>query len=243
MSATRCPSELEWTRHLAGELSWLAARRLGAHVAGCPRCRAALAAMDAERAAFSADPQRRRDLARLGARPAPSGSRRRRGLWWLSGLSGLAAAAAAAVLVLARRGPGSDPEWISKGGDLLAVHVQTAGGAAPLGATCAAGDQLMASYASGHAYLLLLERDGRGGIQVLLPPGGTASARLAAPRGATPQSFVLDEVPGQECFAAFFSDAPVDAARAAAALATGEGTPRLGGAVIRMLCCEKEGAR
>jgi hypothetical protein len=242
MSATRCPSELEWTRHLAGELSWLAARRLGAHMAGCPRCRAALSAMDAERAAFSADPRRQRDLALLAARAAPAGSGRR-GRWWLAGLSGLAAAAAATVLVFALRGPGPDPEWISKGGDLLAVHVQTAGGAVPLGATCAAGDQLMASYVSGHAYLLLLERDGKGGIQVLLPPGGTASARLAAPRGATPQSFVLDEVPGQECFAAFFSDAPVDAARAAAALASGGGAPLLGGAVIRMQCCEKEGAR
>ncbi len=58
---------------------------------------------------------------------------------------------------------------------------------------------------------------------------------LAAPRGATPQSFVLDEVPGRECFAAFFSDAPVEAARG--------GAPALGGAVVRMQCCEKQGGR
>jgi hypothetical protein len=141
------------------------------------------------------------------------------------------------------RGPGRDPEWIGKGGDLFALHVERAGGAVPLGATCAAGDQLMASYAAGHAYLLLLERDGEGRIQVLLPPGGTASARLAAPRGATTQSFVLDDAAGPECFAAFFSDAPLDAARAAEALASSSGLPALDGAVTRMICCDKRGTR
>lgn len=240
MSATRCPSELDWSRHLAGELGWLAARRLRAHVAGCPGCRGALAAMEAERAAFAAEPRRRRDLAVLQARARALGSRRGRTVWTIAGL---AAAAAAAVLVVVRRAPEPDPAWSIKGGDLLAVQVKAASGAVPLGATCAAGDQLMASWATGHAYLLLLERDGAGRIQVLFPPGGTASARLAAPRGATPQSFVLDEVPGRECFAAFFSDAPVEAARAGEALARGGGAPALGGAVVRMSCCDKEGGR
>jgi hypothetical protein len=113
----------------------------------------------------------------------------------------------------------------------------------PLGATCAAGDQLMASYATEHAYLLLLERDGEGRVQVLFPPGGTASAHVPTARGATPQSFVLDDVAGRECFAAFFSDAPVDARRAGEALAAGGTRPALQGAVIRMLCCEKGAGR
>jgi hypothetical protein len=239
MSAPRCPSELQWTRHLAGELGWLAARRLRAHLAGCARCRRALAAMDAERAAFAADPRRERDRAVLAARARTPASDRPM-MWMFAGVAALATSAAVAFML---RAPGPDPEWSIKGGDLLAVHVETAGGAVPLGATCVAGDQLMASYATGHAYLLLLERDGRGRIQVLLPPGGTASSHLAAPRGATTQSFVLDDVPGQECFAAFFSDAPVQAARAGEALARGGGAPALPGAFVRMVCCEKQGAR
>ncbi len=153
-------------------------------------------------------------------------------------LAGVAAATAAAALVFVLRAPGPDP-WVSKGGDLLAVHVETASGAVPLGVNCVAGDRLMASYATGHAWLLLLERDGKGSVQVLLPPGGTASAHLDAPRGKTSQSFVLDDVPGRECFAAFFSDAPVEATRAAEALVTGGDAPSLEGAVIRMQCCEK----
>lgn len=241
MSAKRCPGELEWTRHLAGELGWLAARRLRAHVAGCEGCRRAMEAMTAERAAFDAAPRRRRDVAVLEARARELGPPRGRARWRWAGLVAAAGAAAATAIVV--RGPGRDPEWIIKGGDLLAVHVETASGAVPLGPSCAAGDQLMASYATGHAYLLLLERDGEGRVQVLFPPGGTASAHLAAPRGTTSQSFVLDDVPGRECFAAFFSDAPIEAARAGEALAAANGTPALPGAVVRMQCCEKAGGR
>jgi hypothetical protein len=242
MSQARCPSELDWTRHLAGELGWLAARRFRAHVAGCEDCRRTLAAVSAERAAFAADPRRRADLAVLQARARELGPRRGRRSWRLAGLIAAAAGAASAA-VFVFRGPARDPEWITKGGDLLAVHVETASGAVPLGATCAAGDQLMASYATEHAYLLLLERDGEGRVQVLFPPGGTASALLPSPRGTTPQSFVLDEVEGRECFAAFFSDAPIEAARAGDALAAAAGLPTLPGAVVRMSCCEKGGRR
>ena len=244
MKATRCPSELDWSRHLAGELGFVAARRLRAHVARCEGCRRKLEGMAIEREAFVADPRRRLDLAALTARAHEPGHRGG-SLWMLAALA--VTAAAAAVFVI--RAPGPEQNWVSKGGDLLAVHVEAARhrgdstGAVPLGATCAAGDRLMASYATGHAYLLLLERDGQGKVQVLLPPGGTASARLASPRGTTSQSFVLDDVPGRECFAAFFSDAPVEAARAGEALASGGAAPSLDGAVIRMQCCEKEGTR
>lgn len=240
MSQTRCPSELDWTRHLAGELGWLASRRLRAHVAGCAACRQALAGMAADRAAFVADPRRQRDLSALTARARTQAPRRPRRPWMLAGLALAAATAAAAVVVL--RMPGREPGWIAKGGDLLTVHVETASGAVPLGATCAAGDRLMASWTTGHAYLLLLERDGERKVQTLFPPGGTASAHLAAPRGTTTQSFVLDEVRGQECFAAFFSEAPIDAARAGAALSASTSAPQLSGATVRMQCCVKAGA-
>jgi hypothetical protein len=196
--------------------------------------------MAADRDAFAADPRRGRDLAMLRARAGEAASRRGRSLRTLAILAAVGAAAAAFIVI---RAPRTDPEWTSKGGDLLAVHVQTASGAVPLGATCAAGDRLMASYATEHAYLLLLERDGERRVQVLFPPGGTASAHLANARGTTPQSFVLDEVQGQECFAAFFSDAPLEAARAGEALAATPGAPALPGAVVRVHCCEKERTR
>ena len=240
MSQTRCPSELEWTKYLAGELRWLASRRLRGHVAGCAGCRQELDAIAADRAAFSADPRRRRDLEVLAERARGSGRRRGRVSWAIAAV-GLAGAATAGIVIF--RAPGPAPEWTSKGGDLLTIHVERASGAVPLGATCAAGDRLMASYATANAYLLLLERDGQGRIQVLLPPGGTASARLATSKGTTAQSFVLDDVKGRECFAAFFSDAPIDAERAGEALAKGRASPALPGAVVRMQCCSKEEAQ
>jgi hypothetical protein len=209
-------------------------------VAGCAGCRQELDAIAADRAAFSADPRRRRDLEVLAERARGSGPRRGRVSWAIAAV-GLAGAAAAGVVVF--RAPSPGQKWTSKGGDLLTVHVERARGAVPLGATCAAGDRLMASYATTHVYLLLLEQDGQGRIQVLLPPGGAASARLASSKGTTAQSFVLDEVKGRECFAAFFSDAPIDAGRAGEALAKGGAAPALPGAEVRMQCCSKEEAR
>jgi hypothetical protein len=38
---------------------------------------------------------------------------------------------------------------------------------------------------------------------------------------------------------AFFSDAPLEAARVAQVLSTAAGAPELPGAVVRMVCCDK----
>lgn len=245
MTAPAHPSELAWARHLAGEPGWLARRRLRRHLRRCEACRRLEASLAAERRAFDADPARRQELARLAAErgPAPGGrpARHRARRWpWLAGA--LAAASATALVLLAVRTPAPDA-LRAKGGGVLELYVERPGGAAALGERCAPGDRLIARYRTDRAYLLLLESDGRGAVQVVVPAGGAASMRLTVAEGTTPTSWVLDGAPGPECFAAFFSDAPVDVADAARALRAAPSAPELPGAAAQVRCCRKEAAR
>lgn len=244
---TRHPSALDWSRRLAGDArGWWRERRMRRHLAGCEACRRLEAEMISERIAFDAAPERREELARLQARAAtalrhaaPSSALGLPGLRWALG----AGLGLALVAVLALRLPEPRDGLLEKGGSALALYVDRPGGAVALPARCAPGDRLMARWRTDRPWLLLLERDGAGRVQVLLPAGGTTSVRLQAGEGTTPQSFVLDDTPGRECFAAFFSDEPLDAAAAGRALAGAPGAPALPGASVRVQCCEKGGAR
>ncbi|MFO0583122.1 MAG: zf-HC2 domain-containing protein [Anaeromyxobacter sp.] len=255
MTAARHPSPLAWARHLAREAGPLERLRMRRHLAGCAACRAEAEAAERERAAFEAAPPPLPwppSRAPAAARPRPPRAWR-----WFAGAAGLATAAVAIVLVwtypggpsarMARPGPHgpagtlASAELAGKGGDAFALWVQRPGGPVPLGARCAAGDRLMAGFRTARPWLLLLERDGLGNLQVLYPPNGTASAPAPA-SGTSPASFVLDAVPGRECFAAVFSDAPIPVPAGARALGTGERT-LLPDAAVRVLCCDKEAAR
>jgi anti-sigma factor RsiW len=66
------PSELDWSKLLAGELGWSAARRLRRHQESCPACRQLAAEMAVERTSFDASPQRAGELALLQGRLAAS---------------------------------------------------------------------------------------------------------------------------------------------------------------------------
>lgn len=233
------PSALAWARHLAGEPAWLARRRLRRHLRRCEACRRLEASLAAERRAFDADPARREELARLAAARGPAdraGAPRHRWPW----LAGALACASAAALALLSLGTPAPDVLRAKGGGVLELYVERPGGAAPLGERCAPGDRLIARYRTDRAYLLLLERDGLGAVQVIAPAGGAASMRLTAGEGTTPTSWVLDGAPGPECFAAFFSDAPVDAHEAARALRAAPSAPQVFGARAQVRCCEKE---
>ena len=149
------PSELQWTRLLSGELSWLETWRLRRHVAACRTCRLLESEMAAERRDFDEAPQRQEEMARLSARAraiTPSEDPiRRRGLSWV-----LAAGMVAAVVMVWSRTLAPDTELTAKGGDTFDVYVDRPSGAAPLGDRCAPGDRLMARYRTGRPYLLIL---------------------------------------------------------------------------------------
>lgn len=234
------PSELQWARHLSREGSFLERRHVRRHLARCAACRAYEAEQSRAREAFEGDPRTREAMDELRARaaataPPPRGGRPT----WFGAIGVLGVAAAALALILLR--PGSSPELLAKGGDRFAVYVQRPGGPVTLGGRCAPGDRLMAGWRTSRPYLLLLERDGRGAVQVLFPPGGAGSGRVPAAEGTTPTSWILDDAPGRECFAAFFSDEPVGTAIASRALAASREPPALPGVTARVVCCEKGG--
>ncbi len=242
MSRERHPSELTWARALAAELGWLGRTRLRRHLAACDACRRLEAELAEDRRAFEADPRRGDDLRLLRARGADAAPPR-----VSHGVLRIAAAVAGATLVagiavVATRRPTS-PELAPKGLDAFQLFVDRPAGARPLGDHCAPGNRIIGRYRTDRPYLLLLERDGRGRVQTLVPRDGLESARLPASEGTTSESWVLDAVPGRECFVAIFSDEPVGVAAARHALLERPEAPALPGAVIVVLCCEKGGDR
>ncbi len=239
------PSELAWAKYLARESRWLARWRHRRHLASCERCRQLEAEMAEERRSFDADPLRRDDLALLRARvpvisrdASPKAFPPRR--WWMIA-AGVAAAAVAAITVHVPAPP--PPGLIQKGGDVFALHVERRSGAVALGPSCIPGDRIIGSYRTERSHLLVLERDGRGRIQILVPTDGAVSMKLPAAEGTTSASWILDAVPGRECFAAFFSDEPLGAAAAARAFDESHDTPAVPGATVRVQCCEKGAPR
>jgi hypothetical protein len=237
------PNALDWTKYLAGESGWLAAGRLRRHLLACAPCRQLEAEMAEERRSFDSAPMRRDELSFLQARAAAShrnGAKASPRLRWVV-MGGAAAAVVATAIAL--RAPRRAPYLAEKGRDVFTMYVDRPSGAVALGARCAPGDRVMASYRTERRHLLLLERDGRGAVQVLVPPGGGRSIELPAAEGTTATSWALDAAPGRECFAAVFSDGPIDPAAASRALARSPEAPSLPGAVIRMQCCDKGGPR
>jgi hypothetical protein len=233
------PSELDWAKHLSREGSPLERRRLSRHLARCEACRAYEAEQVRERSALEDDPRSRDALERLRARAAAA-PRARTGRvrpTWLGALGALAAGTAVVLLWSSS----STTDLVAKGSDVFTVYVHRPAGVVPLGARCAPGDRLIAAYRTSRPYLLVVERDGRGAVQVLFPPAGTGSARVPTAEGTTPASWVLDAVSGTECFAAFFSDEPLAAAAAGQALASPRDAPALPGVTARVVCCEKGG--
>ena len=241
MSAQEHPNELNWAKYFSGEVRWLAGWRFRRHLMGCAPCRQLETEMVAERASFDASPRRSEEVAllqgRLGDSPTVAGPRALpRVRWALAG--GMVAVALVVALVRS-----SQPSLLEKGGDVFTMYVERPSGVAPLGSRCAAGDRIIARYRTARGYLLVLERDARGVVQVLHPRDGPASARLSNAEGTMPTSWILDAVPGQECFAAFFSEESVKAVLAIQAFAASSSAPKLSGSTVRVQCCEKGPSR
>lgn len=115
-----------------------------------------------------------------------------------------------------------------KGGD---------GGVDLLGPTCAPGDALQAQYRTNRKQVLVVGVDPAGEARVLAPLDGKTSAPTTIGLQSLPQSWVLDEAKGRERFVAFFSDAPIDAARATAAAKAEK--PALEGTIAVVRECTK----
>jgi hypothetical protein len=238
----RHPTELTWARALAGELGWIARAKLRGHVATCDACRRLQGEMAEDRRRFESDPRRGDDLRLLRARAAtaPRPGARRPALRLVAGVVGGLLMGGLAAVLARRPGP---LDLAPKGGDTFQLIVSRAAGAQPLEDRCAPGDRIMGRYRTGRAYLLLLERDGRGRVQTLIPRDGNASSRLPAGEGITPESWILDATPGPECFVAVFSDEPVEAAEATRAVRERPRAPTVRGAAVQVRCCEKVPAR
>jgi hypothetical protein len=250
--STGHPSDLMWTNWHSQELGWLEAQSFRRHLRSCAACRAQEAEERSERARL--EEQLEDDLRSLRphaeALPGRPVEPRRHasGLPWavVGGLAGAVAVLALSIgpLIVGRPSGAPAPDeptaLASKGVAQLDVFVQRGDHAVALGSTCAAGDRLLARWRTGYPYLLLLERDGGGAVQVLFPLEGERSAPVGKGAGTTPKGWLLDAVPGEECFAAFFSDRPLAVDAAARALAASPRAPELAGALVRVRCCQKE---
>lgn len=209
----------------AGHLSTVEAAAARAHVDGCARCQADLAAAQAACATFTRDvlPRTVATLAARASRP-----------WWRIALPILVPVLAAAALLLwftsrtpSRPGqePGDDTRDIRiKGATTFHVYAKRGERVFEVrdGSRLAPGDAIRFVASSRTArYLLVASVDGAGTASVYFPFGGSRSGEVGRTRAELPGSIVLDRAPGPERIFAVFSSEPIEAdvvTRALAAL-------------------------
>jgi hypothetical protein len=198
-----CPPALSLEAHFAGEPN----ARVAAHVPQCDACRAYVAALAQEQAAFKV---RYPTDALVARHPAPKAARSLFP-WWV--FAGAAVAAAAAVVVVAVRPPRED---VTLKGGAWRVLVQS-GASAPVplqpGATLHAGDAVRFTFtAPADGFVAVLDRDERGASVVAPMNGATSLAVKAGAPVALPDSVVLDDATGAEAFVLVFDAAPFELA-------------------------------
>ena len=228
LSRTRdegCLSDLALDRLLRDEPS-PAAGAARAHLAACEKCRARMAELEAERAAFRAAPPPLR-------RPAP---RRRLGRALGAAAAGLAAAAAFALLLRPEEGTRA------KGGPSIGVWVEHDGRLrrAQSGERVAPGDFVQLTY-SGAAplYGAILSLDGAGRVSRYFPDEEHAAALAPGSAQRFPRSTQLDDVLGRETVYALLCREPVALKPLLDALAAGR-APAQPGCYVERVELDKE---
>ncbi|MEA2695993.1 MAG: hypothetical protein QOI66_264 [Myxococcales bacterium] len=189
--AEGCLSDLRLDQLVRDELAGEATATARAHLAGCAICRDALARIEECRVQFS------EGLA--GVRVAPSVRPPRRRRAWIAAGGGLLAAAAALLLVGPLRIP--TVPWRSKGQGHLHLYVARSNTVRPSasGDVVAPGDRLQFTYTlAQERFFALLERDGRGAVNVFFPDGASAALLSPGVNVSLPRSTILDDVLGEE---------------------------------------------
>ncbi len=200
-----CTSALRLDRLLAGELPVAEADDLRGHLAGCPRCAAALAELTAARDA-APPPLRLVAPGREVAAPAPRRAARR----WAA--TAVAAAALAAAAVIAVR-PGLEGER-TKGAaapawSAFVLHDGAVRRAGP-GEVVAPGDALrFAVTAPAPGYVAVLSLDPVGRASVYYPAGAEAAPVAGGGEVALPLATRLDATVGEERLFGLSCPAPV----------------------------------
>jgi hypothetical protein len=204
-----------------GAVSAAEQQRIESHLAGCERCRLAVAAAQESRDYFERS-VRARGLAKLRTPP------RRRWIWWLVASPALAAVV---LLLVFRARP---PEFSIKGGPAFAIYSRHAGQVSLVhdGDTLHAGDEVrFVAVSETLPYLLVCSVDGTRKASIYFPFDGKESGTVELrSRVELPGSVVLDEAAGPERIFALFSSKPITAADARAAL---QGIGSEGAAAIR----------
>ncbi len=214
-----CLSDLALDRLAIGELEEPDRARAAAHLGGCTRCRAAEAALTADRQIFAAEadvPHLAADaIARARAAPGPA-----RRAWWRL-LAPLALVGGAAVALVAA--PRGLPEVSSAAGvrakgalalSALVVHAERGTAAASLheGEPLHPGDRVqlrLSSPADGAGYVVVVGVEASGRTSVYFPAGATAAALPAGRDVPLPHAIELDDTLGREQIVALRCPRPI----------------------------------
>ncbi len=196
-----CHSALRLDRWMAGELPGPEAEALSAHVAGCARCRDAVASLTEARDRTVLPPLR----ARPAARRAPR---------WFSwtGVGAAGVAAAAALLLVVVR-PALDPGRLKGAAPGLGMYVQHGDTVRRAGAgeRVAPGDAVRFSVTLREpAYVAVLTLDPTGAASVYYPGGDRAEPVNPGTDVALPLATRLDATVGEERVFGLFCDRPVE---------------------------------
>ena len=231
------PTPVVWFKLHAKDLSIPAWISLRAHTLRCAECKSRLANERRERAGIEALFDDRVADRLRGVTASAEPSRRRVARAWFA----IPAAALAVLMFLVirpRSGVVGDDEMRMKGGaSIFLVYVATPAGTDLLGDRCRPGDGLQAQYRTTKAQYLIVGVDPDLVARTLAPLDAATSTATAPGLQSLPQSWVLDAAPGRERFVAFFSDLPIDAARAQEAAK--QEKPLLAGATAIVHECRK----
>lgn len=201
------PNELFWARFLAGELTWQERLQLWWQLRTSAELRQQHQAMVQQRLEFELAPEYQANIDQLVARHATKAGARFG--WRHLAFVGTPALAAVALVLVLRLPPGDT--LTTKGTDVFMLYSHHQGTTELLPEHCHPGDALRARYSTQHPYLLILGQDVSGQVQVLFPFAGSHSQKLLQGQGLTPDSWVLDQRPGEEIFVALFSQQPLAA--------------------------------
>ncbi|HVK63758.1 MAG TPA: zf-HC2 domain-containing protein [Polyangium sp.] len=207
--AETCLSDLRLDRLVARELDAADERETRAHLEGCARCTARLATIEADRAAFLADPP-----PLPAVRPVAKVPRLAR---WAPRVAAMVVAAAALVLWFRARPAGEDPDDPAtriKGHPRVGFYVKRGAAVTPgaAGEVVYPGDLLQFTYTMQRdaAYFALISVDGARKASVYYPSTPRA---VRIPQGSDvplDQSTMLDAIVGPETAYALFCADPIE---------------------------------